>query len=542
MSCWLPTRANLPLQFATELLPVVQCSESVIDALTKVLADERSIDILLVRFHEWIDWSVRHQFKSKLEPSRAYQPLQSRECRTRVAALEAGDCRLRRSGSTSEFILAKPSQASGLEKNRCHIGNNIIHSIRDIQKFVDSEVVTHQRITLQFGLIMRLAASVFALFLSTLSPPPAMGQYRTCGTRSTEACVGPENLRFTSISAGPAHTCAVDTQGHAWCWGEGRNGALGNGILAVQRWPQRVQTEERFAEVGVGGTFSCARTGGGVVYCWGAERVVPEWPNESASPVMVKTPVMATALAVGRRHACLLDADQRAHCWGFNVDGETGTGSAGIASAMVAEPKAVVGDHKFQTLSAGAAFTCGISIEGALYCWGSNIDGVLGANSRQQCGDVAAVRCATEPVAIDTTRRWSSVTAGVRHACALSSDRAVYCWGTNDVGQAGTYNAARTVILSPQPVNLGDAVVQALHSGGIHTCAITNARVLTCWGADAWTFSDPRQYASELGPRQPLRGLRVSAVSAGQLHICALESNGRVHCWGDSIMGAFGIR
>jgi hypothetical protein len=58
-------------------------------------------------------------------------------------------------------------------------------------------------------------------------------------------------------------------------------------------------------------------------------------------------------LSVGRRHACFLDRERRAHCWGFNVDGETGTGTAGIEAAMIAAPTPVVGDHRFQSLSAG---------------------------------------------------------------------------------------------------------------------------------------------------------------------------------------------
>ncbi len=374
-----------------------------------------------------------------------------------------------------------------------------------------------------------------------LLPRTAVAQYRTCGTRSTEACVAPGSLRFTAISTGPTHTCALDTRGTAWCWGDGRQGALGDDTLHIQRWPQQVATSQRFAAIAAGGNFTCARTTDGVVYCWGGERTVPGWPNVAAVPIRVTTNVLATALTAGRRHACILDAEQRAHCWGFNVDGETGTGTAGIDAAMVAAPTPVVGDRRFQSLSAGTGFTCGVSIDGAVFCWGSNIDGVMGDAAQERCGEVASVRCSTKPVEIAASHRWSIVAAGTKHVCGVS-DGSVYCWGTNDAGQVGPYTERRPLITSPQRVDLPNRRVASLQSGGIHSCAVTEQRELFCWGADAWTFSDPRYYADELLPRQPIKGARISAVSAGQVHSCALEVSGRARCWGDTILGAFGVR
>jgi alpha-tubulin suppressor-like RCC1 family protein len=36
-------------------------------------------------------------------------------------------------------------------------------------------------------------------------------------------------LRFKAVNAGLAHTCAVATDGRAWCWGNNQQGQLGNG-------------------------------------------------------------------------------------------------------------------------------------------------------------------------------------------------------------------------------------------------------------------------------------------------------------------------
>jgi alpha-tubulin suppressor-like RCC1 family protein len=382
-----------------------------------------------------------------------------------------------------------------------------------------------------------------ALIMAHAAAPSANAQYRTCGTRSTEACQAPDSLRFVTISAGRAHTCALTSEGIAWCWGDGRNGALGDGNRVVQRWPQLVNTTERFVEIGAGADFTCARTASGTVYCWGNERPIPGWPEVALTPALVRTSTRASSLAVGSRHACLLDEQGRAWCWGFNVDGETGTGVAGSDAPMVPVPQPVVGDYRFRSLSAGFGFTCGASMDPAILCWGSNVDGVVGAGAQERCADISFVGCSTHPVLVASPQEAITVSSGAGHACVATRDKRALCWGANSVGQAGTFDGRTRRIDTPTFVPLGPAQrVKSVHSGGIHSCAVTEEHTLYCWGADTWTLSDPDRYRDQLAPRQPLGRMAVIAVSAGQQHLCALDAAGRARCWGDTIFGAFGIR
>lgn len=381
------------------------------------------------------------------------------------------------------------------------------------------------------------------LIMVTAMSSNASAQYRTCGTRNTGACMAPDSLRFTAISAGKAHTCALTREGFAWCWGDGRNGALGDGKRIVQRWPQPVNTTERFVEIGAGGDFTCARTTSDAVYCWGNERPVPSWPEVALSPVRVPASIKASALAIGNRHACVLDQRDRASCWGFNVDGETGTGLAGSVAPMIAAPMLVVGDYRFQSLSAGSGFTCGVSANAAILCWGSNIDGVIGSGAKERCADISYVACSTRPVVIPSPHLATSVSSGTGHVCALTSEKQVMCWGSNSAGQAGFFDSRRLWIDIPKPVEFGlNEQVRSVHSGGIHSCALTEQHTMYCWGADPWTVSEPDRYRDELGPRQPAGRLPIVAVSAGQQHLCVVDNTGRARCWGDTIFGAFGIR
>ncbi len=135
------------------------------------------------------------------------------------------------------------------------------------------------------------------------------------------------------ITAGQTHTCA-SVNGAAWCWGNGFYGQLGNGDttpgqsrtepVAVQGLPDAVE------QISAGTDFTCALTSGGTVWCWGngwdgrLGLGDGTWTNH-AQPVPVSGMGSgARAIATGGWHACALDAQGRAYCWGANTRGQLG--------------------------------------------------------------------------------------------------------------------------------------------------------------------------------------------------------------------------
>jgi hypothetical protein len=76
-------------------------------------------------------------------------------------------------------------------------------------------------------------------------------------------------------------------------------------------------------------------------------------------------------------HTCeLLASGGLAQCWGYNVDGEVGTGAK--SASPVATPTTVVGLSGAVALSAGTDHTCALLGDGSVYCWGYNGEGALG--------------------------------------------------------------------------------------------------------------------------------------------------------------------
>ena len=85
-----------------------------------------------------------------------------------------------------------------------------------------------------------------------LSPVPVMG-----------------GLSFTTVVTGSQHTCGLDADGLAYCWGHNHEGQLGNGSTADGLIPIEVAGALKFAALSAGTALTCGVTSGGQGYCWG---------------------------------------------------------------------------------------------------------------------------------------------------------------------------------------------------------------------------------------------------------------------------------
>ncbi|GLC27737.1 protein kinase domain-containing protein [Roseisolibacter agri] len=336
------------------------------------------------------------------------------------------------------------------------------------------------------------------------------GQLGDAGTASrTSPTRVAADLQFVQVSAGTSHTCAVTPGGDAYCWGDDANGQLGDGTRVRRTAPVRLAGSERFAFVLAGGTVSCGLTTRGGVSCWGAndhgqlgdDSTIPS----RTAPAEIRWPSggRVQGIAVGASHACALDADGRAFCWGANDRGQLGDGTTTDRRT----PTRVAGDARFIALSAGRAHTCAATTERQVLCWGENRDGQLGARDQRQSSTVPT------SVALPAGAMAIAVTAGGAHSCALGSTGGAWCWGRNASGQLGRGSTrARGV---PAPVR-APSPLAAIAAAAAHTCALTTAGEALCWGAagDGQLGDDARTARREptmvaLSPQLVSRPLRT---------------------------------
>lgn len=86
---------------------------------------------------------------------------------------------------------------------------------------------------------------------------------------SPEAVAGDYEFALVSAHA-PTHTCALDLEGRAYCWGSNAFGELGNGSHTSSGVPTAVASDLTFGTISTGFSFSCAVTLDGFAWCWGA--------------------------------------------------------------------------------------------------------------------------------------------------------------------------------------------------------------------------------------------------------------------------------
>jgi alpha-tubulin suppressor-like RCC1 family protein len=371
-----------------------------------------------------------------------------------------------------------------------------------------------------------------------------------CGT-DTDAPTGPATppspatatatLVFRQISAGDRHTCGVTTDNRAYCWGLDSTGQLGDGGTANRGRPTLVAGGLRFIEVYAGGNHTCGISTTNRAYCWGANnsgQVGDGTTTERHQPVAVANGSFVQIRA-GYRHTCAVNASNVAFCWGDNTWGQLGDNSKTRRLKAVR----VAGTVHFLRLTAGAIHSCGIGTDNHGYCWGKNGFGELGDGT---------VATRLKPTAVAGGRSWRQIWAGSSFlvkqtrsfTCGVTTDKHAFCWGDNATGQLGVGNPFGSPV--PEAVS-GGRTFAAITAGLGHACAITTSDLWNtsahayCWGNDAnnqlgngaggGTLYDPSAVAG---------GLPLTWVAAGAMHTCALTGAGQAYCWGGDGWGQLG--
>ncbi len=371
--------------------------------------------------------------------------------------------------------------------------------------------------------------------------------------------------------SGDAHTCVLTGDDKVRCWGDNTYGQLGYGnaldvganmtLLPHHAGDVPLPAADPVLQLVAGGNHTCVLLQSGLVNCWGRNQFGQLGYNRTdnlgdGEPVTsfgyVTLGDLATKIAAGGDHTCAILQSGAVRCWGYNFYGQLGRGN--VANIGDNETVYSAGNLDFgagvtvRDLALGGHHTCALLSSGAVRCFGYAMQGQLGYGNTAHLAD-------NEPLAsvanVALTGAVRKLVAGQSHTCALTEAGTLRCWGYGELGQLGQShagglnwgdNSGETPSALPSDINTGARVTDVI-AGNYHVCALSSDGKLKCWGSNAsgqLGTGNTTNLGTPPAAGVNLDGVTPYRISAGTNHTCALRSNGTARCWGAGADGRLG--
>lgn len=357
-----------------------------------------------------------------------------------------------------------------------------------------------------------------------------------CESARPFACGNGGECAVTTLTAGVRWTCATLSDRTARCWGNNSQGQLGTGDTNPTLLPREVVGLTDAERIAAAFGHTCAVRTGRLASCWGENDRGQLGDGTTVSrpvPVSVQL-VLIDAITVGLANTCVRSGE-RLSCWGLNDVGQLGFGDTDNRPTPETVPQELVG--RVVDVSAGLAHTCTVRRNGRVVCFGFNDQGQAGS------GEATVVLV---PALVPGLRNAVQIAAGNAHSCAVTVDGAVRCWGWNGSGQLGDGTFQSRFQPSFVIDEAGDVVgdIVRVVAGPRRTCATDSAGAGFCWGDNLSGALGAGPSAP--APQSP-RALRVTIVGSerildvavGDRHTCFLTPS-RVRCVGENGDGQLG--
>ncbi len=245
--------------------------------------------------------------------------------------------------------------------------------------------------------------------------------------------------------------------------------------------------------------------------------------SDTNRPVRVGTAYDWIKISPGAIHSLALKSDGTLWAWGNNGSGRLGLGTS---SGMINTPQQVGTAADWAKMDAGSLSSMAIKSDGTLWGWGSNADGMLGDGTVTQ---------RNAPVQAGTDTDWADVSAGLSHTLGLKMNGTLWGWGSGSVGQLGGATPGYTAHQIGVQTDWAKII-----AGNENSLAVKSSGTAWGWGRNSMGELGIGNNAQANSPIQIGTATDWRNVSFTALHSHAMKQNGTLWSWGSNQNGSFG--
>jgi alpha-tubulin suppressor-like RCC1 family protein len=290
----------------------------------------------------------------------------------------------------------------------------------------------------------------------------------------------------TAVAGGKKRGFALKSDHTVWAWGDNTWGALGIGNTTDQTTPQPVSISlpSGVTITAVAGS-PLALASDHTVWTWGFNgegQLGSGTPGGyRTTPGQVTALSGVTAVAGGSGHSLAL-VGSTVWAWGKNGHGQLGYGGTTDSSTPTAISALSGVDVTAVAAGATGSSSFAVASDHTVWAWGGNANGQLGNNTHTDQHAPVQVWVAANVPLTDVT----AVAVGSNFALALKSDHTVWAWGSNASGQLGDGTNATDRIMAVQVHGRNDSGyltgVTAIAAGGTFALAQKSDGSVWAWG------------------------------------------------------------
>ena len=299
-----------------------------------------------------------------------------------------------------------------------------------------------------------------------------LGVPNTTSSRTTLATAGSTN-NWTSITAGSAHSMAIDSSGNLWGWGYNFYGQLGIGSFGGSVATPTQTVSGTWSRVSATGSETFGIKTDGTLWACGYNGSGSLGINSSATTSVATFTQIAgggttwSVLPINSGSGAI-KTDGTLWNWGSKSQGQCGDGTTSNRSSPV---QISGGGTNWKSMSKGTT-NCALKTDGTLWMWGSQ---VLDGTTSSRLSPVQVAGGGTN---------WASISS-YGYFAGIKTDGTLWVGGfTNTSGQLGTNNTS--TYSSPVTIAGGGTtwsqVINNINTGTASTVALKTDGSLWSWG------------------------------------------------------------